>query len=83
MKGNDDFCTATLTAGSIGTYSFEEGLEICLNAVRSYTRYTFASLHPEIWRYNPDFLSIPQKRPKQNLRPVLEFYQHRGELAFL
>ncbi|KAH7243784.1 hypothetical protein FSOLCH5_013463 [Fusarium solani] len=76
-SANDDFCTATLTAGSIDAYSLEEGVEICLNGVRGYTRYTFASMHPEIWQYNPDFLSIPQKRPKKSLRPVLEFYQHR------
>ncbi|EXK75724.1 hypothetical protein FOQG_19510 [Fusarium oxysporum f. sp. raphani 54005] len=73
----DDFCTATLTAGSIDAYSLGEGVDICLNGVCGYTRCTFASMHPEIWEYNPDFLSIPQKRPKKNLRPVLEFYQHR------
>jgi hypothetical protein len=75
-SAKDDYCVATLTAGSFNIDYFEDDTKICLNG-EEYSPYTFASMYPEIWRYNPDLLSIPQKRPKRNLYPRLEFYQHR------
>jgi hypothetical protein len=75
----NDFCTVRLTAGSIeDMFDISHRPQICLNGVHGYTQYTLASLHPEIWKYRPNYLSIPQKRPKQNLHPVLEFYQLNG-----
>ena len=75
-SAKDDYCVATLTAGSFHVDYFDDDTKICLNGVE-YSAYTFASMHPEIWRYNPDLLAIPQKRPKRNLYPRLEFYQYR------
>jgi hypothetical protein len=80
-KSSGSLTTLTLSAGSIDNVHLDfNDSEYCLDGRYIGSRQSLAVVVPGLWKWHRKWLNIlaGRKRPLRSLRPIFEYFQHRG-----